>query len=147
MTGGRPIDQNQNRILLVAGDPDIGELYTMMLARAIEARTTWVHTIRTARTLIAKEQAFHTIVVDIMMPSDWDECEVLAREERAPGIVAITGWIAADGRFRRRAFEAGCAAFLAKPCEPKVLVEAVRRVQRGERNLVFVSDPPGLQRI
>ena len=51
------------------------------------------------------------------------------------GLVIFTSLIRPDGANRRRARILGCAAFLAKPCSLRQLVNVVSRVHHGERGL------------
>ena len=71
----------------------------------------------------------------ITIPPDWTDCAELAGLAEGTPVIVVTGWAASDGRFRRRAFDAGCAAYVLKPCTPETLVEAVERVRGGERRI------------
>jgi CheY-like chemotaxis protein len=122
-------------VLIVASDADAGELYASALAGLAAAQTIWVRDSTTARGLIGRHIRFDAIVMDVSRPSEWEACEALGRLENTPPLLVITGWNAPDGRFRRRAFEAGCAAFVLKPCDPGLLADIVARVGRGERNI------------
>ena len=122
------------RVLLVARDSDAGHLYGAMLRVHADATTVWVPDMDAAQRLLTGME-FHVLLFDVTLPSEWQMCQVAAHREYTPPVVVITGWFAADGRFRRRAFEAGCAAFIRKPCAPHTLVEAVQRVRHGGRDL------------
>jgi DNA-binding response OmpR family regulator len=126
---------DSRRVLLVARDPDAGELYGTILGTAADARSVWVPDSNAAQRLISSGMRFHALVFDVTLPSEWEACRTLAQSDGMPPVVVVTGWIAADGRFRQSAFDAGCAAFLAKPCDPRTLVDVVSRVQEGERHL------------
>ena len=75
------------------------------------------------------------VLVDVTRFDRWSDCATLGHRDGAPPIVVLTGWVSADGRFRKRAFDAGCAAFIAKPCHPGALVTVLRRVLDGERGI------------
>jgi CheY-like chemotaxis protein len=68
------------------------------------------------------------IVVDLAMPG-MDGLETIRRFRKDPGtrnsrIVVVTGAAFADGA--RKAKEAGCDAYLVKPCLPQTLLSVVR---------------------
>jgi CheY-like chemotaxis protein len=82
----------------------------------------------------ALERAFallpDVILMDLSLPGldGWEVTRRLkgdARTRHVP-VVALTGHVLAD--CSREAREAGCDAFLTKPCMPEVLVAEVRRV-------------------
>ena len=122
------------RVLLVARDSDAGHLYGAMLRTGADATTVWVPDMEAAQRLLSGMQ-FDVLLFDVTLPSEWDTCQAAAQRGHTPPLVVITGWFAADGRFRRRAFEAGCAAFIRKPCALHALVEAVQRVRHGARDV------------
>jgi DNA-binding response OmpR family regulator len=65
-----------------------------------------------------------------------------ARLATTTSVIALTAMIRPDGGNRRRAWECGCAAFVAKPCSPRQLVEIVRRVHHGERGIEITTYSP-----
>lgn len=86
---------------------------------------------------VACERSIGAIVVDIRVDRDWDMCVEFGRNDctkRVP-IVALSGYAAADRRFRRRSSQAGCAAFVAKPALPTDLDAVIDRVMTGESAL------------
>jgi CheY-like chemotaxis protein len=96
----------------------------------------------------ALEQAFalipDVILMDLSLPGldGWEATRRLKRDARTRHVpvVALTGHVLAD--CSREAREAGCDAFLTKPCMPEALVSEVRRVlaAAGPRPVV---DRPG----
>jgi CheY-like chemotaxis protein len=87
----------------------------------------------------ALEQAFalipDVILMDLSLPGldGWEATRRLKSDARTRHIpvVALTGHVLAD--CSREAREAGCDAFLTKPCMPEALVSEVRRVLAAAR--------------
>jgi DNA-binding response OmpR family regulator len=127
------------RILLVVADPDMGELYALALTTSLDATTVWVADAASARQRLASDERYDAILLDVGSPPRWSECTDLAACGSGIPVVVVTGWIAGDGRFRRQAFDAGCAAFVLKPCSPASLSEAVRRACSGERRIELLA--------
>jgi DNA-binding response OmpR family regulator len=121
-----------SHVLLVSQDPDVRHLYQEWFARTANLQTTCLATIDQAETALGTRPA-DAILLDVTRLEQWSDCGGLGCRDGAPPVVVLTGWIAADGRFRRRAFAAGCAAFIGKPCHPRVVVTVIRRVLDGER--------------
>jgi CheY-like chemotaxis protein len=100
----------------------------------------------------ALERAFallpDVILMDLSLPGldGWEVTRRLkgdARTRHVP-VVALTGHVLAD--CSREAREAGCDAFLTKPCKPEALVSEVRRVLAAaarRRADAAVSSRPG----
>jgi two-component system cell cycle response regulator DivK len=71
------------------------------------------------------------IITGILLPGHMDGVELIAQlkaDERSKSIPVVVLTTCAWNAERQRAENAGCAAFLAKPCPPADLVGAVRRV-------------------
>ena len=118
-------------VLVVEDEPDMRRLVEHILAAA-GATVTSAGDAPAALAAFA-EQVPGVIVSDIGLPG-MDGYELLARlRELAPAsspvpAVALTAY--AGPEERRRAFEAGYEAHLAKPVEPQALVDSVRGVLR-----------------
>jgi len=123
-------------VLLVSRDSVTLWLYRELFAGAANLLVTGVSTLDEARSIL-KGPGADIVLMDVTKFEQWNDCRCLAGLEAAPPVVVLTGWVAGDGRFRRRAFEAGCAAFVAKPCHPRVLVTVLRRVLDGERHIAM----------
>jgi DNA-binding response OmpR family regulator len=126
---------SQARVLLVSVDPDVRALYTEWFARTANLVTTCSASFDEARPVLDQGGA-DVVLVDLLRSAQWDEW-LPNRGGDSPPVVVLTGWVADDGRFRRRAFGLGCAAFVAKPCHPRVLVTVLRRVLDGERHIAI----------
>jgi two-component system cell cycle response regulator DivK len=71
------------------------------------------------------------IITSILLPGHMDGVEFIAQlkaDDRTKGIPVVVLTTCAWNAERERAENAGCAAFLVKPCLPADLVGAVRRV-------------------
>jgi DNA-binding NtrC family response regulator len=130
-------------ILIVSADVEAGELYAMQLV-SLPARTTWFPDCAAARRFVDGGQHCDVVLFDIGRLADWDDCVALAAAMATTPVIVVTGWIAMDRRYQQRAFDAGCAAFVAKPCTAGMLRAAVSRVRQGERRveLVDYTDAP-----
>jgi two-component system cell cycle response regulator DivK len=124
-------------VLVVDDFQDNREMYCEYLAfagfRVIEA----------ANGQEAVDQAFEklpdVIIMDLSLPvmDGWEATRLLKRDERTRTIpvVALTGHALAG--HSKGARDAGCDAFLAKPCLPDQLVAEIRRM------LALPRDPKG----
>jgi DNA-binding NtrC family response regulator len=105
------------------GDAGFG---TFVLGTAFEAETWLAHAEMPA-----------VIVMDLLPEPDQTWALIarrLAHSDSVP-VVIFTSMIRPDGANRRKARSFGCAAFVAKPCSLRQLVEVVSRVDHGERGL------------
>lgn len=125
---------SQARVLLLSGDVDARELYREWFARTAELETVCSASVSDALHVVQAGSA-DVILVDLVSWRQWDDCALLVQAQSQSPVVVLTGWVSADGRFRRKAFARGCAAFVAKPCHPRVLVAVLRRVLDGERHI------------
>jgi len=75
------------------------------------------------------------ILMDLNLPQvdGWEATRRLKSDPRTQHIpvIALSGHVLAD--HSREARDAGCDAFLTKPCSPEVLVVEVQRVLAGAR--------------
>jgi DNA-binding response OmpR family regulator len=129
------------RVLVVTPDVDAGDLYSLWLAAAGVRGITWVPDVGAARRLLQRQCAFDAVIIDVVPPVLWADCRTLAQASPATPVIVITGWVAADKRYRITAFDAGCAAFLAKPSTQELVAEALHRVRQGERGIAYVNTP------
>ncbi|MEO5896567.1 MAG: response regulator [Vicinamibacterales bacterium] len=79
---------------------------------------------------LARQHRPHAIVMDLSMPlvDGWEACRRLKADPRTRHIpiIALSAHGYADAQ--RRALEAGCDHFVAKPCAPDTLEDSRRRV-------------------
>ena len=121
-------DTTATRVLLVDDDPDQVDMYSYALQIAgfvVDAAGTGADAVVRAR-----ERHPDVIVLDVRLPdmNGWDVCASLKADpvtEHVPVIVltaAVTATLATD------AANAGCAAYLLKPCYPDQLTTVIRDV-------------------
>jgi CheY-like chemotaxis protein len=84
------------------------------------------------------------IVLECGDDRDWDRVRVL-HDDAATGhipVVIVTSAVRPDGANRRKAWGVdNCAAFVAKPCDHRMLAAVLRRVAAGERHIEEVGRP------
>jgi CheY-like chemotaxis protein len=128
------------RVLFVSPAGVDRDLYVSALREA-GLTTTVADTSVAAARWLEEIAVFNVVVVDLL-PESEDAWALIARicahSSRIP-VMVFTSLIRPDGLNRRRARALGCAAFVAKPCSLRQLVDIVRRVQSGERNLEVVT--------
>jgi CheY-like chemotaxis protein len=120
-------------VLVVDDFPDGRELAVDILSVA------GMHAVEAADGLSALERAFElipdAIVMDLALPglNGWDVVRRLKEDPRTCHIPVVALTAHALQAYRDRALEAGCDAFLAKPCAPRALVAEVRRILAAVR--------------
>jgi len=70
------------------------------------------------------------ILLDLMLPDidGWEVCRQLKADDRTKTIPIVILTARDEPQGRRRAEQAGCAAYLTKPCPPAELVAVLKRV-------------------
>ena len=136
-------DAGQTLVLVVEDYQDAREMYTAYLQfsgyRVVEA-TNGIEAIEKTIELLPD-----IILMDLALPKidGWEATKCLKSDERTKHIpiVALTGHALAG--FAEGAREAGCDAFVTKPCLPDALVTEIERMlaTRGARDPV--SAKPG----
>jgi len=130
---------NQNaagRVLIVAPDGPDRDLYLCALGEA-GFETTAGATVADAAAWVETEVPLDVIVMELLPdPVDaWAFIERWCAAHPHVPLIVFTSFIRPDKAHRRKARAIGCAAFVAKPCSLRQLVEVVRRVRRGSRGL------------
>jgi len=121
------MSDNQKTILLVEDNEDNLVVYRTILEhvgyRVVEARDGEEGVAR------AREQMPDLILMDISIPKmdGWEATQRLKAEEntRAIPIIALTAHALEEDR--QKAIQAGCDGYLAKPVEPRRVVQEVER--------------------
>ena len=128
---GKPAARRSPLILVVDDFADNREMYTQFLAfsgfRVAEAQNGHE----------ALEKAFELspdlIVMDLSLPGldGWEATRRLKASDRTRGIpvIALTGHALAG--HSKGAMEAGCDAFITKPCLPERLMEEIKSMLKG----------------
>lgn len=77
----------------------------------------------------AREEQPDLILMDISIPiiDGWEATQVLKRDPQTRNIPIIALTAHALASDREKAIEVGCDSYLAKPCEPKAVVNEVSR--------------------
>ena len=116
------------RILLVDDDPDQVEMYRY----ALEDAGFLVVAATTGADAVARAREFHPdlIVLDVRLPDmlGWEVCAVLKTDPHTGHIPVIVLTAAATATLAMDAANAGCAAYLLKPCYPDQLIASIRAV-------------------
>lgn len=130
----------ETRILLISGNDDEIELYTLGLGHESVDVTPARTPDEALGALTARRFDAVVYQLDASSEESWSFCESL-RQEAAPSLplVVLTAHVRPDGRNRDRARQIGCAGFVAKPCPPERLAQILSRVVGGERGLEFVG--------
>ena len=70
------------------------------------------------------------ILMDIAIPlvDGWEAVQRLKKDPATAGIPIVALTAHAMPADRERAIQVGCDGYLAKPCEPRAVVEEVRRI-------------------
>ncbi len=76
------------------------------------------------------------VLLDLMLPDvdGWEVCRRLKTDDRTKGIPIVILTARDEPRGARRAHEAGCVAYLRKPCPPAELVAVIKRAL-GEQSV------------
>jgi CheY-like chemotaxis protein len=122
------VTRETRSILLVEDFDDARELYALCL-RAAGYLVTEVSTGEEA-IRVAHERGTDLILMDMALPGidGWEATAILKRDPRSRDIpvVALTAHALRDER--ERMSEIGCDGFIAKPCLPPDLLQAVERI-------------------
>ena len=116
------------QVLLVDDDPDQVEMYRYALEDVgfvVVSAGTGHDALTRARTL-----GPDVIVLDLRLPdmTGWEVCTMLKTDPRTDAIPVIVLTAAASPNLATEAANAGCAAYLLKPCYPDQLAVSIRNV-------------------
>ena len=116
------------QVLLVDDDPDQVEMYRYALEDVgfvVASATTGIDAVTHAR-----NQRPDVIVLDLRLPdmTGWEVCTMLKTDPRTDDIPVIVLTAAATSTLATDAANAGCAAYLLKPCYPDQLAVSIRNV-------------------
>lgn len=81
---------------------------------------------------------FAVVIVNIEDAADWDPCRRIAAAAVCP-VAVVTRFLARDRRYRQRAFRAGVAAYVCRPCTKARLREMLMRLRSGEIGIELVE--------
>ncbi|MBA2258963.1 MAG: hypothetical protein H0W18_08710 [Acidobacteria bacterium] len=77
---------------------------------------------------------FAAVLVNADDRAAWRVCGELARAARCP-VAVVTTFLARDRRYRNRAFKAGVAAYVCRPCTTGRLRALLARLSSGETGI------------
>jgi CheY-like chemotaxis protein len=99
--------------------------------------TTATATVADAAALLKMEAPPDVIVMELLPEpiEAWAFIEQRCTDAPDVPLIILTSLIRPDRAHRRKARSLGCAAFIAKPCSLRQLVDVVWRVRRGSRGL------------
>jgi len=115
-------------ILIVEDNEDNRIVYSTMLRHfgfAVDEAENGAEGILKARTGLPD-----LILMDIAIPlvDGWEAVQRLKKDPATAGIPIVALTAHAMPADRERAIQVGCDGYLAKPCEPRAVVEEVRRI-------------------
>lgn len=115
-------------ILIVEDNEDNRIVYSTMLRHfgfAVDEAENGAEGILKARTKLPD-----LILMDIAIPlvDGWEAVQRLKRDPATAGIPIVALTAHAMPADREKAIQVGCDGYLAKPCEPRAVVEEVRRI-------------------
>jgi CheY-like chemotaxis protein len=121
-------EQTGAQILLVDDDPDQVEMYRYALEDVgfvVVGASTGSEAVTRARALRPD-----VVVLDVRLPdmTGWEVCKVLKTDPSTGNIPVIVLTAAATTTLAADAANAGCAAYLLKPCYPDQLAVSIRNV-------------------
>lgn len=126
------VRSNPPTVLLVQQDDDNLQMYLEYL----QSRGVPCVAVSTAADALARAADVHVVVTGILLRGGADGIELLqqlrADDRTRPTPVIVLTACALDTE-RQRAEDAGCNAFLAKPCFPETLLQTVQRVVAQSR--------------
>jgi DNA-binding NarL/FixJ family response regulator len=81
---------------------------------------------------IAARVRLRAVVFDVVDTADWFHCRRLCASMQDAPVVVLSSACTPDRWYRSMAQRIGCSGFVVKPCQPAVLVDALRRACAGE---------------
>ena len=126
-----PAQDRAHRILIVEDNEDNRIVYSTMLRHfgfAVDEAENGAEGILKART-----KHPDLILMDIAIPlvDGWEAVQRLKKDPATSHIPIVALTAHAMPADRERAMQVGCDGYLAKPCEPRAVVEEVRRILRS----------------
>jgi DNA-binding NtrC family response regulator len=125
----------KQRPILVVGDESNTHLVYEL--RRLGRTAVWVEACESALEMIEAVE-FGLVIVNVEQAREWITCRRMAKASGCPVAVA-TRFLAADRRYRNRAFRSGVAAYMCRPFSRSRLREMLKRVGAGERSVELVE--------
>jgi DNA-binding response OmpR family regulator len=124
-------------VLVVGGDETLREGCLALLRAAgwtAVAACTCEEALR-----IAERVRLRAVVFDIVTATDWFHCRRMREAIHTTPLVVLSAACTPDRWYRAMAQRLGCAGFVVKPCEPGVVLDALRRTCAGEPWVEYVG--------
>jgi AmiR/NasT family two-component response regulator len=121
--------------LVVGGDAAVTEIVASL--RALSCVAVGVNAWQSAMEMMEAIE-FGLVVVFVDRPSDWRSCRLIARRASCP-VAVVTDYLAADRRYRKRAFGMGVAVYIRKPCTKARLREMMKQLAAGTGSIELVA--------
>jgi DNA-binding response OmpR family regulator len=123
-------------ILVSGGEPETAAQLVFELRR-LGYLAIWMDS--SAAALEAIEAiSFAVVIVIVTTEQGWTESRRLAAAVACPVVVG-TRYLARDGRYRRRAFRSGVAAYMSPPYARTRLRQMLKRVLRGDTGIELTA--------
>lgn len=127
-----PASERQRTVLIVEDNEDNRIVYSTMLRHfgfAVDEAENGAEGI-----LKARSNQPDLILMDIAIPvvDGWEAVQRLKKDPSTSHIPIVALTAHAMPADRERAMQVGCDGYLAKPCEPRTVVEEVRRILATE---------------
>jgi two-component SAPR family response regulator len=126
-------------MLVVGLDPTLGGSIVTLLRR-LGHIAVWVDAPHSAIEILETVEC-RLVFAIVEHDTDWQMASRLARTGHCK-VAIVTRFLAANRRYRDRAFRAGVAAYLSLPCTVERLREAVERLERGDAAIELVAGAP-----
>jgi twitching motility two-component system response regulator PilH len=122
-------------VLVIEDLRDQAELWSDVCAEAGLNATTAANGVQGYQKACSSPPAI--ILLDVMLPDidGWEVCRRLKTDERTKHIPIVILTARDEPKGPWRATEAGCAAYVTKPCPPADLVAVIRRVLREQESV------------
>jgi DNA-binding response OmpR family regulator len=131
------------RPILVVGEDQLTPARLVAELRRLGQTAVWVDACESALEMIGAVK-FGLVIVYVDRAAGWATCRRLAAASDCPAVVA-TRFLAADRRYRRRAFRDGIRGYMCPPFNRRRLRELLTRVRAGERAVELVVGAPYVQ--
>jgi AmiR/NasT family two-component response regulator len=129
-------NRDSRPVLVVSGNPAAADWVTNDL-RALGRIAVSSDTCETALEMM-RIVDFAVVMVNIEDAADWDRCRRIAAAAACP-VAVVTRFLARNRRYRKRAFRAGVAAYICRPCTKTRLYEMLMHLRSGETSIEMVE--------
>ena len=113
--------------ILIAEDVESNFLYLNAVLTRIDATIFWAKNGREAIDIFNQEKKLDLILMDLQMPemNGYEATRIIKNEDPSIPVIAQTAYAMSDDR--KKALEAGCDDYLAKPIKSQALMNIVEK--------------------